>query len=87
MYVIMAYDINEKRVNKVLKKSREYLTWVQNSLLEGEITEAKFKILKSKIENIINSEEDSVTWYIFDSKRILKKESIGVEKGTPDILL
>jgi len=87
MYVIMAYDVNEKRVAKVLKKSREYLTWIQNSLLEGEITEAKFKILKSKIENIIEFKEDSVTWYILSSEKLLKKESIGVEKGMPNILL
>lgn len=87
MYVIMAYDVNEKRIGKVLKKSREYLTWVQNSLLEGEITEAKFKILKSKIENIIEFKEDSVTWYIFSSEKLLKKESLGVEKGIPDILM
>jgi CRISPR/Cas system-associated endoribonuclease Cas2 len=42
----MVYDINEKRVNKVLKIARKYLTWVQNSVLEGEITEAKFLKLK-----------------------------------------
>ncbi|MGC9140665.1 CRISPR-associated endonuclease Cas2 [Athalassotoga sp.] len=87
MYVIMAYDVNEKRVNKVLKKSREYLTWIQNSLLEGEITEAKFKILKSKIENIIEFQEDSVRWYIFESEKLLKKESIGIDKGNNDMIL
>ncbi len=87
MYVIMAYDVNEKRVNKVLKKSREYLTWIQNSLLEGEITEAKFKILKSKIGNIIEFQEDSVRWYIFESEKLLKKESIGVDKGNNDMIL
>lgn len=34
----MVYDVNEKRVNKVLKIGRKYLNWVQNSVLEGEIT-------------------------------------------------
>ncbi len=87
MYVIMAYDVNEKRVNKVLKKAREYLTWIQNSLLEGEITEAKFKILKSKIENIIELKEDSVRWYIFESEKLFKKESIGVDKGDNNMIL
>ena len=87
MYVIMAYDVNEKRVNKVLKKSREYLTWIQNSLLEGEITESKFKILKNKIANIIDFQEDSVRWYIFESEKLLKKESIGIDKGGNDMIL
>ncbi|HQO06401.1 MAG TPA: CRISPR-associated endonuclease Cas2, partial [Fervidobacterium sp.] len=66
MYVIMAYDVNEKRVVKVLKKARQYLTWVQNSLLEGEITTSKLEILKQEIKKIIDEEEDSVTWYVFE---------------------
>lgn len=56
MYVIMAYDVNEKRVVKVLKKARQYLTWVQNSLLEGEITTSKLEILKQEIKKIIDEE-------------------------------
>ena len=37
MFVILVYDIKEQRVTKVLKKCREYLSWVQNSVFEGEI--------------------------------------------------
>jgi len=73
MYVIMAYDVNEKRVVKVLKKARQYLTWVQNSLLEGEITTSKLEILKQEIKKIIDEEEDSVTWYVFESNRFSKR--------------
>jgi hypothetical protein len=40
MFVIVVYDANEKRVNKFLKTLRKYLTWVQNSVFEGEIEEA-----------------------------------------------
>ncbi|MBC7320311.1 CRISPR-associated endonuclease Cas2, partial [bacterium] len=64
MYLIMVYDINEERVNKVLKVGRKYLEWVQNSVLEGEITEAKFEKLKMELINIINPEEDSIIFYI-----------------------
>ncbi|HOA18208.1 MAG: CRISPR-associated endonuclease Cas2 [Fervidobacterium sp.] len=84
MYVIMAYDVNEKRVVKVLKKARQYLTWVQNSLLEGEITTSKLEILKQEIKKIIDEEEDSVTWYVFESNRFFKKETYGVKKGEPN---
>ncbi len=80
MYVIMAYDIGEKRVNKVLKTGRKYLTWVQNSLLEGEITHAKFQKLKLEIKKITIKEEDSVYWYIFRDKNQMQKEFHGVEK-------
>ncbi|MBC7195172.1 MAG: CRISPR-associated endonuclease Cas2, partial [Caldisericia bacterium] len=43
MYVIMVYDVNEKRVNKVLKIGRKYLNWIQKSVLEGEFTLAKYE--------------------------------------------
>ena len=39
MFVIMVYDVGKKRVAKVLKKSRKYLHWVQNSVFEGEISQ------------------------------------------------
>jgi len=45
MYVILVYDVNEKRVAKMLKLCRRYLNWIQNSVFEGEITEVKLKEL------------------------------------------
>ena len=41
MYVILIYDVNVKRVGKMLKLCRQYLCWIQNSVFEGEISEAK----------------------------------------------
>lgn len=63
MYVIMVYDIGEERVAKVLKISRKYLTWVQNSVFEGEITKANLIRLKSQLAKIINPERDSIIFY------------------------
>lgn len=81
MYLIMVYDIKVKRVVKVLKIARKYLTWVQNSALEGEITEAKFEKLKMELRKAIKPEEDSILFYIFRTKMYTSRESIGVEKG------
>lgn len=50
MFVIMAYDVNVGRVNRVLKIGRRYLNWVQNSLLEGELTAAQLARLKSDVK-------------------------------------
>lgn len=63
MYVILVYDINEKRVQKVLKICRKFLHWVQNSVFEGEITEAKLFKLKQQLNHVIDPEEDSVVIY------------------------
>lgn len=87
MYLIMVYDINEKRVNKVLKISRMYLTWVQNSVLEGEITSARFERLKSDLKEVINEEEDSIIFYILRTTKYSKREFMGTRKNVQDIVL
>ncbi len=81
MFVIMVYDVNVKRVAKALKISRKYLHWVQNSVFEGEITQAKFVKLKNELKDLINEEEDSVIFYILRTTSYTKREIIGLEKG------
>ena len=81
MYVILVYDINVKRVGKVLKTSRRYLTWVQNSVLEGELTEATFRSLLIDLNQIINEDEDSLLFYILGSQKYSERKSVGVKKG------
>ena len=87
MYVILVYDIGEKRVNKVLKTCRKYLNWVQNSVFEGEITKPKFEKLKIELKKIINVEEDSIIFYILRSTRYSKREILGKEKGGEELIL
>ena len=81
MYVILVYDVNVSRVGKVLKTARRYLTWVQNSVLEGELTEATFRALRNDLARVINTEEDSVLFYVLANERYAKRELIGTPKG------
>jgi CRISPR-associated protein Cas2 len=87
MYLIMVYDVKVKRVNKVLKVGRKYLTWVQDSALEGEITKAKFEKLKSELKKIINKKEDSVIFYVFREKAYTSREALGIEKSKEELIL
>ncbi len=87
MYIIMVYDVNQKRVNKVLNTARKYLEWIQNSVLEGEITEAKFEMLKREIEIIINEDEDSVIFYIMRTLKYSERQIIGIEKNKREQIL
>lgn len=87
MYVILVYDIEESRVAKVLKICRKYLNWVQNSVLEGEISQASLKRLQLELKRTINEEEDSVIFYILRTTKYLKKETLGIEKGGFDNFL
>ena len=43
MYVIIVYDVNVERVNKVKSFLRQYLYWIQNSVFEGELTRSEFR--------------------------------------------
>ena len=87
MFVILVYDVNTKRVNKVLKKSRQYMNWVQNSVLEGDISETNYKKLKMELEKIINKDEDSCLFYTFRTTKYSSRESIGVKKGGEGVVI
>lgn len=87
MFAILVYDINVKRVAKILKICRKYLVWVQNSVFEGEITKAKLEKLKMELKKKINEKEDSVIIYTFRTTRYSYREIMGLEKGGQYIIL
>ena len=87
MYVIIVYDIGEKRVGKMLKLCRQYLCWVQNSVFEGELSEVKLKELKLRMESLIEPSEDSVI--LFTNKIVynMDKQILGKERMPTDNVL
>jgi len=87
MFVIMVYDVKVERVNKVLKTSRKYLNWIQNSVLEGELTRAQLERLKAELNEIINEEEDSIIFYKLRTTSYMSREIIGVVKGGEEQVL
>ena len=80
MFVIMVYDVNVKRVAKVLKTSRRYLLRVQNSVFEGEITPGLLNALKRDLGKIIDEAEDSVLFYIWNHQSYSRRDFLGVNK-------
>lgn len=87
MYVILVYDIDQKRVAKMLKLCRQYLNWIQNSVFEGEITEAKLNELLLRAKDLMNEEYDSIILFKSRNERWLEKQIVGVEKNVLDNLL
>lgn len=87
MYVIAVYDMNEKRVAKMLKLCRQYLNWIQNSVFEGEITPVKLMELIAKAECILNKDEDSFIIFKSRDARWLEKQVIGLERQSTDNFL
>ena len=64
MFILMVYDVEVKRIVKVLKIGRKYLHHIQNSVLEGELSSAQYKKLKHEVGEAINPERDSVRFYV-----------------------
>jgi CRISPR-associated protein Cas2 len=87
MYVILVYDIEEKRVAKMLKLCRRYLNWIQNSVFEGELTQVKLKELLQEAKQIMNEEKDSCIIFKSREEKWLEKQVIGKEKNELDNIL
>lgn len=87
MYAILVYDVGEKRVGKMLKLCRKYLSWVQNSVFEGEITEVKLKEMLSLAAKFMNKEEDSIILFKSPTQVFMNKEVIGKERCSTDNFL
>jgi CRISPR-associated protein Cas2 len=87
VFVIITYDVGEKRVGKVCKKLRKYLDWTQNSVFEGEITKGKLDQCLAELANIIHKDKDSIYLYQVSNPKNIKKIVHGQEKSPIDIFL
>jgi CRISPR-associated protein Cas2 len=87
MYVILVYDIEVKRVGKMLKLCRRYLNWIQNSVFEGELTDVKLKELLHEAKAIMKEEKDSIIVFKSREEKWLEKMIVGKEKNKLDNIL
>ncbi|MEW6585874.1 MAG: CRISPR-associated endonuclease Cas2 [Candidatus Micrarchaeota archaeon] len=82
--MIIAYDISTGRVNKVKGYLRTQLTWVQNSLFEGELSESRLMKVRDDLPRLIDPAVDTITIYVFPNKNSFVRDDIGVRKGNPE---
>jgi len=80
-YFIAVYDINVKRGSKMLKLFRRYLTWVQNSVFEGEMSQAQFQELQAQARRLMKEGEDSIIFYQLRDERYTERTTLGGEEG------
>ena len=74
MYLIVVYDIEIDRVNKVHKFLRKYLFWRQNSVFEGEVSKAQIEQIKVGLN-------------ILDNKSNFQFKVLGIEKNLMSTIL
>lgn len=87
MYVILVYDMGQKRVGKMLKLCRRYLNWIQNSVFEGEMTEGQLTELLYEAKRIMNTDEDSLILFKNRERKWLDKQIVGIERQSTDDFL
>jgi len=87
MYVILVYDFGERRVSKMLKLCRKYLTWIQNSVFEGDISELQLKQLEASAKEFMDPDEDSIIIFSSRSQMFMDKRVIGLERNSTDNFL
>ena len=87
MYCIVVYDINEKRVARMLKLCRRYLNWIQNSVFEGEISELKLKEFIFEARQVMDENYDSLIIFSSRNERWLDKQVVGLERSSLDNFL
>jgi CRISPR-associated protein Cas2 len=87
MYVLLVYDVEVRRVGRVHKFLKRHLNWVQNSVFEGELTEAQIEEVRAGLGKLTDKDRDSVLIYTAREERWLNKQVIGCERGNTDNLL
>lgn len=87
MYIILVYDVGEKRVGKMLKLCRRYLNWIQNSVFEGSLSELQLKELIFAARKLMDESCDSLIIFSSRNERWLDKQVIGQERNSLDVFL
>ena len=77
-YAFLFYDIGEKRVNKVFKICKKYLTHIQKSVFEGNLTELNYMKLKTELSRYIRKDKDSLLVFKSRDEKWLEKEYLGI---------
>lgn len=82
MYVVLVYDISkdnngQKRWFHVFKICKKYLTHIQNSVFEGEVSTAQLVKLQQELKPYIDKAMDSVIIFTSRQEKWLDKEFWG----------
>jgi CRISPR-associated endoribonuclease Cas2 len=86
-YVILVYDIGEKRVGKVFKICKKYLVPFQKSVFRGEITPANLLKLRNELKKTIDKETDFVALFKMTGDYMFDEEVIGVRLHDQEAML
>ena len=81
MYIVLVYDIKldddgPKVLRHVFKSCKKYLTHIQNSVFEGELSESQLMSLKIEVKEYLREKVDSCIIFTGRNNIWMKKEFI-----------
>lgn len=80
-YAFVFYDVNEKRVQKVFKVCKKYLSHFQKSVFRGEMSPSKLIKFKTDLNKVIDKNEDFICIIKLMNDNVFGEEVIGVTSG------
>ena len=92
MYIVLVYDVSQedhgtKRWPKIFKTCKRYLTHIQNSVFEGEISRAQLASLQQELKQYIDPELDSVILFKSRQEKWMDKEFWGRKDDLTSFIL
>lgn len=86
-YAFVFYDVNEKRVGKVFKVCKKYLSHFQKSVFRGEITPSKLINLKKDLNKVIDKSEDFICIIKLLNDNVFGEEVLGIQSENGESLM
>lgn len=85
-YVVVVYDMDAERTQIMLKFLRRFLHHVQNSVLEGEVTEGDLEKIKAGVEDRLQTGESTII-YRMSSDSMVDRSVFGDDPMADDQFL
>lgn len=84
MYCILVYDVEmdeggAKALRNIFKICKKYLTHIQKSVFEGEVTELQYIKLRAELSKHIRKDRDSIIIFKSRNENWLEKEFWGLK--------
>lgn len=77
-YVFLFYDVGEKRVNKVFKICKKYLSHFQKSVFRGHISPSKLILLNKDLRKVIDVNKDFICIIKLMNDKVFGEDILGV---------
>ena len=78
VYVVVVYDMQADRTRLALNFLRRYLTHVQNSVFEGQITEGDLETVCYRLEEMLEPDESAIVYEV-SSESYIDRTVVGTD--------